>query len=703
MADVSAPHADGTDTNGFTTQTIARSSDVVYDADAQAATPAQSTENLLPTRQVSGRRRSTLKHAPMTKPIRTCFILAMPWAAYSVLNTVFEDVRQPYMSSMGIGDFIPRFVPALVAFFLGPILGAASDRSLSKWGRRNVFLVSAAIILTISGLLFGSAQMLFSTYVGLTNTLFFMLAIGLVLLNIGLRARLMDEVSLEYQVHAQAAVAFWAGFGSVLGSLLFRRTAVVVFVTDISGEDILISFSAALAGIILTTAACIYLRPEHPQDRPPFQPPLARLVREALDQIVYAPRLFRILCLVYFVQYFAWSGFRDEVYNWWARNVYDGCNSAGCDARKQEDYRDGLDTANIALISQNGLQLVVCLILPCAIPRGNKFKRVAITGLCLGAVGLIVAVSVGGAWIPLTFGAFVVVAFYQMVTTIFPYSVVGIMGKEIQESQHGFNNNGLYIGVLTSFSAASQLFVQLYGTEHMSPLGTGNVMFLSCILFVVGPGAYMIPSTFRRAALNEAMRQIHREEYGREFARQQRRSSDPAHCDNEFEESTDQRFEKEDEDPDQTEEQADKYRARRERLRDLLQAFYERPGQDQTFVESPVRSEHPLSPSLSATSNYDAFVEGYRHQSASHSIAGEESLRSPARSSWDPQELLIHTRHLQPATQKPGASAMTPLSYETYLSSTSYSRRLTKLQSRKKPLVRASQCQLKKHSRPSSC
>lgn len=91
-----------------------------------------------------------------------------------------------------------------------------------------------------------------------------------------------------------------------------------------------------------------------------------------------------------------------------------------------------------------------------------------------------------GAWIGLSFAGFVMTAFYQAVVSIFPYAVVGILGKEIQTSAHGFNNNGLYIGVLTLFASASELTVQLYGTEDMAPLGTGNYLALPCILFAVG-------------------------------------------------------------------------------------------------------------------------------------------------------------------------------------------------------------------------
>lgn len=104
------------------------------------------------------------------------------------------------------------------------------------------------------------------------------------------------------------------------------------------------------------------------------------------------------------------------------------------------------------------------------------------------ACALVVAVSVGKFYIPVAYAAFVVTASYQTVVSIFPYSVVGIMGKHIQESAHGFNNNGLYIGVLTLFAAASEFTVQIYGTENMAPLGSGNVLALPCILFAVGVG-----------------------------------------------------------------------------------------------------------------------------------------------------------------------------------------------------------------------
>ncbi|KAG7392896.1 hypothetical protein PHYBOEH_006283 [Phytophthora boehmeriae] len=412
-----------------------------------------------------------------TRTLRTCLVLAMPWAAYSILNTVFTNVRLSYMESMGISDFVPRFVPSLIQIFLGPILGAMSDRSLSKWGRRNVFLMAAAGIVTVSGLLFGSANVLFPHLHSLTKLLLVLLSIGVLLLNIGLRARIMDVVPIEFQVHAQATLAMYEGVGGVLGSLLFRSTTdAVVFASAISGEDILSAFSATMAAIFVSTAVSIYLRPENPQDKPAFQPRLGLVGREAWRQIVHAPKVFRFLCLIYFVLSFAWLSFSDEVYQWWGGNVYGGCKTKGCDVDDQSDYKKGLDMANFALISQNGLEAMICLVVLLIMPRvpdAYYLKRVAVLGLSIGAIALVIAVSVGRSCKQVAFTGFVATAFYHTVANVFPFSIVGIMGKELQISARrfntddtdtsdcSFNNNGLYIGVLMLFSAVSELTVQL--------------------------------------------------------------------------------------------------------------------------------------------------------------------------------------------------------------------------------------------------
>ncbi|DAZ93896.1 TPA: hypothetical protein N0F65_004743 [Lagenidium giganteum] len=428
----------------------------------------------------------------------TCILLAMPWVAYSVVSAVFSDSRVVYMTSMQISEFFPRFVPPLIGCFLAPILGAASDRSLSKWGRRNVFLVTAALFMITFGILYGSAKKLFPTHRAIVTFVFFMLNLGFVTFDISLRARIMDVVPLEFQVHAQAAVAFWAGIGALSGMLLFRDGKSLASEDSVKSDEMLVAFSTGAAVVLVFTLLSIYLRPEHPQATPSYQPPLQRLVQEAWEQILYAPKLFRFLCVLYFVLYFAWWSFRDQIFVWWGKDVYLGCRGASCTADERKLYEDGITAAMNALICQNALQSLICVVFLFSIPRvsnASYLNRVSTFGLGIGSKAiasqlaltiLLLTRTLGKYCIPVAFGAFVAIAFYHSVVFIFPFSVVGIMGKEMQESEHGFNNNGLFVGVLTLFQSIAELTVQVYGTKKMAPLGTGNVMALSCVLFAAG-------------------------------------------------------------------------------------------------------------------------------------------------------------------------------------------------------------------------
>jgi hypothetical protein len=91
-----------------------------------------------------------------------------------------------YAQKLGINTFVPRFLPSILTFILGPILGAASDRSLSKWGRRNVFLIMACMIVTVSGICYGGALKFFPEQPALVNFFFTSLLIGCLLFDVSI-------------------------------------------------------------------------------------------------------------------------------------------------------------------------------------------------------------------------------------------------------------------------------------------------------------------------------------------------------------------------------------------------------------------------------------------------------------------------------------------------------------------------------------
>lgn len=63
------------------------------------------------------------------------------------------------------------------------------------------------------------------------------------------------------------------------------------------------------------------------------------------------------------------------------------CN-VDCDDNSQIAYKRGLNTANTALISQNGLMAVICFIVLLIMPRvpdASYLKRFTVLGLAIGS------------------------------------------------------------------------------------------------------------------------------------------------------------------------------------------------------------------------------------------------------------------------------------------------------------------------------
>ncbi|ETI51273.1 hypothetical protein F441_05345 [Phytophthora nicotianae CJ01A1] len=202
---------------------------------------------------------------------------------------------------------------------------------------------------------------------------------------------------------------------------------------------------------------------------------------------------------------------------------------------------------------------------------------------------------------------------------------------------------------------------------------------------LAGPGAYKIPSTFQHRTPNLLLRMVQRENYGREFARQNRitaTSADTA------------------ESPPTAPCQltlANTHRARREQLRKTLQA--DRWCQDDNVTSpSPSKSGHRASRESSprATSPNDR---------AQRSPSPSSRASSPGRLRWTSADLAdIVADFGEPAEmdellsedaprmqQKQLCTFSAPLTYQQYLVSTSYLERLKKHQQHRRRQRAASQ------------
>ncbi|KAL3672494.1 hypothetical protein V7S43_001794 [Phytophthora oleae] len=186
---------------------------------------------------------------------------------------------------------------------------------------------------------------------------------------------------------------------------------------------------------------------------------------------------------------------------------------------------------------------------------------------------------------------------------------------------------------------------------------------------LAGPGAYTVPSTFRRSAPNLLLRVVQRENYGREFSRQKRSTTTTTT------ESTS---------PDAACQlclvtAADTHRARRDQLRKLLQVNRWCQDEGATSPSTDSKASSPtrtVSPKRSPSPRSRASSPGRRRwATAELELAG-----IPVEPVFVEEELLsedIDSSHHQQLGAISG-----PMTYQHFLMGTSYLERLKKLQRR---------------------
>ena len=82
-------------------------------------------------------------------------LAALPPLGVKVLRTFFGPNTTPHLKALGATEesaTLTNGAGLIVGFMVGPIVGAWSDQSTSKWGRRRPIIVAGLISASIVGL-----------------------------------------------------------------------------------------------------------------------------------------------------------------------------------------------------------------------------------------------------------------------------------------------------------------------------------------------------------------------------------------------------------------------------------------------------------------------------------------------------------------------------------------------------------------------
>ncbi|OQR82151.1 transmembrane protein [Thraustotheca clavata] len=428
-------------------------------------------------------------------PIVTSLIVSMPWVGLTMLNSTVFELLTSFMTSIGVARFIPRYLPPLYTFFVAPFIGGHSDRSYSKLGRRNKFLVVATFIVVVTVLIFGHSQSLFGDHLffHVVNVVF--LVHGGVTIEIMLRARLFDEIPRGYQVHAQACGSIWHSAGVAMSMVLLGGGTEVVYGNEINQKNLFQTCCIVAAVLVFTVAIPLYLRPEQPQnDATKRITTVGHTYSEISDTVISAPYELRVLCCLQLFLWMAWSAFDNQKFKWWGSNVYEGCPSLSndtispCSEKDVKKYVEGVKLAKYAVQGISAAELIATLsfmVLTPPNPTNTRLHKITYIFMAFGVIMFCIAVIIGSASHPLSFISFVCIGTFYSAIYIFPYAVTGVITKTLSDVRRKFNNNGVYAALLIQFINAGQFVVEEYNSPSLSSMGSSNTMALPVVLFIL--------------------------------------------------------------------------------------------------------------------------------------------------------------------------------------------------------------------------
>lgn len=247
--------------------------------------------------------------------------------------SVTEPLRQPYLISLGLSKSLTALVwvaAPLCGVVVQPFVGALSDQSRLRWGRRKPFIVGGAVGTVISMLILAWVDEIvcclskacgrdggghcMRTLVVLT-AVFWVYALNIAIqpLQTGLRALIVENCPAHQQTQASATASCLMGIGNIVGYLAgftdLPHTLPLNGGTQFQGLCLIASFSLAAS----VTISCLLVFEKDPRSSSPslIDASTGNPIRHLIRCVKVLPPNIRKVC---HVQFWAWMGWFPFLY-----------------------------------------------------------------------------------------------------------------------------------------------------------------------------------------------------------------------------------------------------------------------------------------------------------------------------------------------------------------------------------------------------
>ena len=377
----------------------------------------------------------------------------------------------------------------LTGLMIQPIVGAMSDRTWNKLGRRRPYFLVGAIIASICLILMPN-----SSAVWMAAGLLWIMDASINITMEPFRAFVGDKLPEEQRTLGFVMQSFFIGIGSTLANALpFILTTLGVVGVMKSGipYSTLIAFivgAIAFLGAVLWTVSTTKEYP--PEDMEEFRRKqsegniVANIFKEITEAITDMPKTMRQLAVVQFFTWFAlpfmWQFYGIAV----ARHVFNAVDD------KSDLFRQGTEWGGLSFAVYN----VVCFLVAFAIPplaAATSRKTVHIICLSCGGLGLLstyFAMNPYFLWVGM---AGVGIAWASILSM--PYVILaGAIKPERMGVYMGVFNLFIVIPQVVQSFLTPQIYKPLLGGDALNAVMVGGISMLvaaGCVLIVTDIGA----------------------------------------------------------------------------------------------------------------------------------------------------------------------------------------------------------------------
>ena len=370
-------------------------------------------------------------------------------------------------------------LPPLMGMVVQPIIGALSDKTWCRFGRRIPYLfVGAIVAVAVMALLPNAGSLGLSTQIvmwGLTGTMLFGLMSLMLLdtsINIAMQPFKMmvgDMVNEHQKATAYSIQSFLCNAGSCVG-YIFPYVLTFFGVRNIADKgvipnSVIFSFYAGAAILILcvlyTTIMVKEYTPEQMSQVAPAPQPADKAHPTAIshDNTISVPYLFFSIGLV---QFFCWAAF---MYMWTYTNGTLSQQCWGTTEVSSQGYQEAANWVGVSFF----VQAIGSMLWAPVIPRFSNLKVAYAISLLIGAVGFISIYWISSQWIVLISFALIGAAWAAMLALPFTLLTNALQGNP---------KMGTYLGLFNCTICIPQIVAAMLGGVILTLVDGNQTMML---------------------------------------------------------------------------------------------------------------------------------------------------------------------------------------------------------------------------------